>query len=280
LEPELLLLSIWDQFGEDDARTTARHLARLLPPPWQFDTVERHELGDQHRFVAFYRWADARFALIPGGPVTLGYDRGRPFVPNAAQQKNWDADREEWGWDLDEMLDGVMTPLREVAFRPFLMETEPRKQLPEAEHGFRLPTDDEWEYACAAGTRTLFRWGDDCPTDCHPFDAGPRVPNSRRRSDWDLHQRPNAFGLLMPWGDHDLEYCLAPAGAGKPYVLRGGDGGGLAHGGAGYFAVWMLLASAYHGLRAAEVHLRISGLGGCRRVFPLPADCLEQPEPA
>src|SRR5262249_50374451 len=124
LEPELLLLSIWDQFGADEARTTAVHLARLLPPAWQFDTVEEHELGDQRRFVAFCRWAGARFALIPGGTAALGYDRSRPFVPNAAQQKSWDADRAEWGWDLHRTLDGGMTPLREVPFRPFLMETE------------------------------------------------------------------------------------------------------------------------------------------------------------
>jgi hypothetical protein len=276
LEPELLLLSIWDQFGEE-ARTTAQHLARLLPP-WQFDAVEKHELGGQRRFVAFYRWQGARFALIPGGPVTLGYDRGQPFVPNAAQQKSWDADREEWGWDLHRMLDHEMTPLREDSFRAFLMETQPRWVLPETKLGFRLPTDDEWEYTCAAGTRTLFRWGDDCPADCYPFEAGPRA--RRRRSAWDLHQRPNAFGLLMPWGDGGLEYCLAAAGAARRYTLRGGDPGGLAHGGAGYFAVWMMLASTHAGSLQDEMRLRADSVGGCRRVFPLPADCLEQPEPA
>jgi hypothetical protein len=270
------MLSIWDQFGEDEARTVGTHLARLLPRPWLFDSVDKHELGGQRRFVAFYRWQGARFALTPGGPATLGYDRSRPFVPNAAQQKSWDTDRQEWGWDLPRMLDGEMTPLREVAFRPFLMETEPRREFPEVEHGFRLPTDDEWEYACAAGTRTLFRWGDECPTDCYPFDAGPRARYPR--SAWDLHQRPNAFGLFMPWGDLDLEYCSAAAGAGRPYVLRGGDGGGLAHGGAGYFAVWMLLASADHGFPRSELSLMIHGIRGCRRVFPLPADCVVQPD--
>ena len=29
--------------------------------------------------------------------------------------------------------------------------------------GFRFPTSNEWEYACAAGSRSLFRWGNDTP---------------------------------------------------------------------------------------------------------------------
>jgi hypothetical protein len=33
---------------------------------------------------------------------------------------------------------------------------------------FRLPTEDQWECACAADSSTLFRWGDDLPLTCCP----------------------------------------------------------------------------------------------------------------
>ncbi len=50
----------------------------------------------------------------------------------------------------------------------------------------RLPSPDEWEHACGGEASTLFRWGDDCPTDRYPVDGddGP-------------HRLPNAFGLAI-----------------------------------------------------------------------------------
>jgi hypothetical protein len=37
-----------------------------------------------------------------------------------------------------------------------------------AAEGLRLLTFDEWEYACGAGSTTLFRWGDFSPSDFYP----------------------------------------------------------------------------------------------------------------
>ena len=93
--------------------------------------------------------------------------------------------------------------------------------------GFRLPSPDEWEYACAAGARSLFRWGDDCPDSCSYDERG-----------FDLHRRPNAFGLRLPWNTYDLELC-------EGRQFRGGDGGGAVHGGLGNVVTWIPLAGAF-----------------------------------
>src|ERR1051326_3062447 len=36
--------------------------------------------------------------------------------------------------------------------------------------GLRPATPDEWEWACAAGASTLFRWGDTTPEHGYPYD--------------------------------------------------------------------------------------------------------------
>ncbi|MGE7415117.1 hypothetical protein [Methylobacterium tarhaniae] len=96
--------------------------------------------------------------------------------------------------------------------------------------GWRLPTPDEWEYLCAGGTGTLFRWGDEVPGEAYPIDPLP---------DFDAHRRPNAFGLRIAENPYLQEVTAAPN------TLRGGDGGATICGGAGFFLGWLPLASAY-----------------------------------
>lgn len=119
--------------------------------------------------------------------------------------------------------------------------------------GCRLLTGDEWEYACGAEARTLFRWGDFFPCDRYPTDSTPeerrratlwalsagRIPFVPDEPDWTLHLEPNLFGLEIAQSPYDWETVA------EERSVRGGDGGVNICGGVGFFMGWLPLASAY-----------------------------------
>jgi formylglycine-generating enzyme required for sulfatase activity len=124
--------------------------------------------------------------------------------------------------------------------------TEFCKKLSQKEgRNYRLPTEAEWEYACRAGTKTAFYFGDTISTDQanyhgnFVFGNGKKGVNRERPMPVGSFQ-PNAFGLYdmhgnswqwcQDWYDRDY-YQKSPtndpvnetAGKLKFRVLRGGS---------------------------------------------------------
>lgn len=101
--------------------------------------------------------------------------------------------------------------------------------------GWRLPSEDEWEYACRAGTTTPFSFGEDIRPELVNFDAyypyrgGPRGEHSTGHKP--VRSLPaNAWGLYELHGNV-IEWCAdvytasglpGEPSEGAPRVLRGG----------------------------------------------------------
>jgi len=113
--------------------------------------------------------------------------------------------------------------------------------------GYRLPTEAEWEYACRAGTRTVFSTGDcldagteanyhggypyaDCPTGT--IEDGTVPVGSYPANPWGLHDmHGNLWEWCNDWYDYDYGGDQTdPAGpaTGSGRVLRGGVWDGMA----------------------------------------------------
>ena len=236
----------WQKQSAAECEEIARSLAAKLPAPWCFTHIETRINADNDQIhSAIFDWNGSAFALVPGGQVTLGYDSSHPFTPNAEQREEWEWTRQEYDAPaIEEYLTQVLTPLRHVELAPLLLEVEAREDESSyrkiekalARDGFRLPSSDEWEHACAAGARTLFRWGNTCPLDCYPFDT---VSCEEWNAHAPFYTAPNAFGLHIAMNPYDWEIVR------EPNLRRGGDGGGAICGGMGFFAGWLPLASSY-----------------------------------
>ncbi|UCH36845.1 MAG: formylglycine-generating enzyme family protein, partial [Armatimonadota bacterium] len=79
---------------------------------------------------------------------------------------------------------------------------------------YRLPTEAEWEYACRAGTTTLFSTGDALPDDYLRNPSSSWYPDLRRGRGRDEVVPLHVGGTpANPWGIHDMhgnveEWCL------------------------------------------------------------------------
>ncbi len=135
---------------------------------------------------------------------------------------------------------GTQRPVEEVSFNNCQVFI---KKIDALKPGFnlRLPTEAEWEYACRAGTRTPFWFGDNITTDQvnyndkYPYAGGEKGKyreetvevKSLPCNGWGLYQmHGNVWEWCSDWfGDYPKEGVIDPGGSstGAYRVLRGGS---------------------------------------------------------
>lgn len=175
------------------------------------------------------------FVLIPSGSFTMGSPAneperqadevphrvviGKPFYLSATEvtQAQW---TKVMGYNPSTFKSsGPNAPVEQVTWnevRTFLARLNAR-----GETRFRLPTEEEWEYACRAGMTSAYAVGPTLSTNQANYDGRATLPVASFQ--------PNAWGLYdmhgNVWEWCATEYCPYPLTAcgSKFKVIRGGS---------------------------------------------------------
>ena len=241
-----LMSAEWNAMSDDAAHRVAAGIADRHGLTLRGLAV-RAGAGWSHRQARFDR-DGTRFALVPGGRPTLGYDGSR-FRPDAAQAADYVESADEYGLPpVPEFVDAMTSPERVVEMPAMLVAVDALDPC-----GMPLAPDDprvrEPGDAGPADPTCLVRRGDgraraSGPADHHPGRVGVGVrghpadgyPFDHRTGP---HREENRWGLAIGQDPYRHEATT------ERTVVCGGDGGGATCGGSGFFLGWLTLATAY-----------------------------------
>ena len=213
----------------------------LTPDPTPVATnVEDMELPESADSIGM------EFKLIPAGTFTMGDASGqddetphevtltKPFkmgvheVTQAQYEQVMGVNPSEYK--------GANNPVEMVSWEDAVEFCRRLSELPaekEAGNVYRLPTEAEWEYACRAGTTTMYSFGDD-ESDLRNYawylrysGGGTHPVGGKKPNAWGVYDmHGNVWEWCQDWyGDYPSGSVTDPSGAksGETRVFRGGS---------------------------------------------------------
>lgn len=228
-------LKAWNSLKKKELRKyEALEVQRLLgADKFSFLSLEKYYCRRAWSYIATYKHKSGLiFRLIPGSAWTFGFD-------NNSKEKRME---EAWiNYKRTKDLKNINTesPRYSAQIAPFLMSateitvseyyTLANQNIPKDKRlrqrfpiikswtesaswckklGFRLPSEAEWEYACRAGTKTRYFWGQELDKKAFQFvwvkfNSGPRLRQPRMHME---SKSWNAFGLVDMLGNAE-EWC-------------------------------------------------------------------------
>ncbi|MDF1665013.1 MAG: SUMF1/EgtB/PvdO family nonheme iron enzyme, partial [Planctomycetota bacterium] len=229
-------LKAWNSLKKKEIRRyEALEVQRLLgADKFVFQGLSKYYCRRAWSYIATYKHKSGLiFRLIPGGAWTFGFDNNSKAKIMEEAWLNFKRKKK------DHVILNTETPQYTALIRPFLLSateitvkdyyTLGNQKIPKDKRlrhnypiirswtesvawckklGFRLPSEAEWEYACRAGTKTRYFWGQDLDKKAFKyawlkFNSGPRLRQPRMHMEskcW------NAFGLVDMLGNAE-EWC-------------------------------------------------------------------------
>jgi len=188
---------------------------------------------------------DPDLVLIPAGSFQMGTPKtDKNFKPNEMLHEviiskpfkmgKFEVTKEQW----NAVMNGGKLSLKEFNKMPISgIDWEDCQSFIEilnksTKQRYRLPTEAEWEYACRAGTKTYYSFGDKIDgTKANYENSSRKIPDlvgTYKPNPWGLY---DMHGNVWEWCEdwYNQEYSLGPItdpkgpSSGKAHVLRGGS---------------------------------------------------------